>query len=519
MTLDGAWRPRMSDEAYAIAQNAANAARLYICRGFIYNLSKFREGRNGGETMKFLAPAKKLFFHRGPVDLGEGHVLMSLARLSLPSVGMVLFHTLFNLVDTIFISWLGESHMVAISYTFPVQIGVFALLEGVGNGVTALVGRRLGENKLGEARRVALGGLAFAYVLSMLWLPFLFPGLSNAFFRMLGASSPGILYQAWLYNMWIPPMMFLISFSYIVNSVFRCQGDTVTPLRFFLIANGLNMVLDPVFIFLFGWGMTGAAAATFIGRAVGIVYLIGKLRSDSSIKLPLFVAPRRAMLAIWRDITEIGLPVTLSTGSTALGLGTLNRMLTSAYGNVAVASWMISIRVEDVAFGTLAGVVNAIVPFIAFNYGRRDCARIKKGIRAGLAISCSVTLSLCLLLALWPHPAISLFRPAPDVARAASRALRLTMAGYPFTIYCMVYNAFFIAVGRSMYGFIAEVCRSIVFRLPLAWLLAAAVSMNWVWLFQPLSFVLAAILIWLFASRLMRNLEKELDGTSAAREY
>ncbi len=61
---------------------------------------------------------------------------------------MVLFHTLFHLVDTVFISWLGESHMVAISYTFPVQIGVFAILEGVGNGMTALCGRRLGEGTL-----------------------------------------------------------------------------------------------------------------------------------------------------------------------------------------------------------------------------------------------------------------------------------------------------------------------------------------------------------------------------------
>ena len=68
--------------------------------------------------MSFVEKAKSILFHRGPVDLGDGHVLSSLARLSVPSIGMVLFQTLFNLVDTIFISWLGESHMVAISYTF-----------------------------------------------------------------------------------------------------------------------------------------------------------------------------------------------------------------------------------------------------------------------------------------------------------------------------------------------------------------------------------------------------------------
>lgn len=462
--------------------------------------------------MKFPARAKSILFHKGPVDLGGGHVLSALARLSVPSIGMVLFQTLFNLVDTIFISWLGESHMVAISYTFPVQIGVFAILEGAGNGVTALVGRRLGENDIEAARRTARCGLAFAYVLSLVWLPFLFPGPSNAFFRMLGASDPETLRQAWLYNMWIPPMTLVISFTYIVNSIFRCQGDTMTPLRFFLVANSLNFVLDPLFIFVFGWGMTGAAAATFIGRVAGAVYLIRKMRRDSTIQIPLLAAPRRDMFPIWRAVAAIGLPVTLSTGSVALGMGSVNRVLTEAYGNVAIAGWMISLRVEDIAFGTLMGVSNALVPFIAFNYGRRSFVRIKEGIRAAFIICCCVTLSLCLLLALWPWPAIGLFRPAPDVAHAAVRSLRITMAGYPFAMYCMIYNALFIASGSSVYGFLVQISRCIAFRLPMAWFLAATVSMSWVWLFQPLSFVCAAALTWGFAMRLMHKLKGELDG-------
>lgn len=467
--------------------------------------------------MKFLANAKSLLFQKGPVDLGDGRVLPSLVRLSIPSIGMVLFQTLFNLVDTIFISWLGESHMVAISYTFPVQIGVFALLEGVGNGVTALVGRRLGEGNLESARRTARCGLAFAYFLCLVWIPFLFPGPSNAFFRMLGASNPETLRQAWLYNMWIPPTTFVIGFTYIVNSIFRCQGDTMTPLRFFAVANGLNFVLDPLFIFTFGWGMTGAAAATFIGRFVGALYLIHKMKKSSAIQLPLFVAPRRRMLPIWRAVTAIGLPVTLSTGSVALGMGSVNRVLTEAYGNAAIAGWMISLRIEDLAFGTLMGVSNALVPFIAFNYGRRSFARIREGIRAAFVITCCVTLSLCFVLALFPWPAIGLFRPAPDVAHAAVRSLRITLAGYPFAMYAIIYNALFIAVGSSLYGFIVQICRCMAFRLPMAWFLCATVSMSWVWLFQPLSFFCSAALTSLFAARLMGRLKKELEAEPAQR--
>ncbi|MDO5115539.1 MAG: MATE family efflux transporter [Synergistaceae bacterium] len=458
----------------------------------------------------FKRAASAIMGGRLTVDLGEGPVLSSLLRLSIPSIAMVLFHTLFNLVDTIFISWLGESYMVAISYTFPVQIGVWAIVEGVGNGVTALVGRRLGEGEKELAQRTATAGLAFSYLLCLLWIPFLFPGPSNAFFRMLGATDPVTLRQAWLYNMWIPPMMVFISFSYVVNSIFRCQGNTVVPLCFFTIANGLNLLLDPIFIFVFGWGMSGAAAATFVGRFVGTFYLIKKMRESSEIKLSFFTAPRRAMIKIWRSITAVGLPVTLTTGSVALGMGSVNKILASTYGNVAVAGWMVGIRIEDLAFNTLMGINDALVPFLAFNYGRRSLERMRSGIRAALIISGAITVTAGLLVACFPRPIISLFRPSEDIAAVAIQSIRLTIAGYPMVIYSVIYNALFIATGNSSYGLVIQVCRSMLLRIPAVWLLAGFVSVNWVWLFQPASFTGAAALTWLFSLILFRKLKKEM---------
>ena len=139
--------------------------------------------------MNIFKKIRRMTVLRGKADLGSAPVLKTLIKLSIPSIAMVLFHTLFNLVDTVFISWLGEAYMVAISYTFPVQIGVFAILEGVGNGMTALCGRRLGEGNLQEARRTALAGMGFAYLLCIIWIPFLFPATSDMFFRALGVAT------------------------------------------------------------------------------------------------------------------------------------------------------------------------------------------------------------------------------------------------------------------------------------------------------------------------------------------
>ena len=462
--------------------------------------------------MKFLKTMKRMTWLRGKADLGRGPVLSTLIKLSIPSIAMVLFHTLFHLVDTVFISWLGESHMVAISYTFPVQIGVFAILEGVGNGMTALCGRRLGEGNLEEARSTALAAMGFAYLLSLIWIPFLFPYTSNIFFRTLGASDAETLRQAWLYNMWIPPTFMLISFSYVVNSVFRCQGNTMIPLKFFLISNGLNIVLDPIFIFTLGWGITGAAAATFVGRLAGIAYLIKKLKTESEIQVPFRPHIRLPMLPLWGRITAIGFPVTLSTASVALGMGSVNNILSGTFGPQAVAAWMVGLRIEDLAFNTLMGINDALVPFLSFNYGRRDLGRMKKGIRSGLIISSVITGGLGLIVCLFPFPFIELLRPTEEIARTAAQAIRITIAGYPMVIFSVMYNALFVATGFSSFGLITQIFRSLLIRVPAAQFLSGIMSLDQIWWFQPISSFGAALITGLFSWILLRKLKRDMES-------
>ncbi|MDL2298822.1 MATE family efflux transporter [Synergistaceae bacterium OttesenSCG-928-D05] len=448
---------------------------------------------------------------RKKVDLGSGPVLRTLIFLSIPSIAMVLSNTLCHLVDTIFISWLGEVQMVAVSFTFPVQIGIFAILEGVGNGVTALVGRNLGAGRLNEARNTALAGMGFAYTLCLLWVPLMLPQVSNVFFNALGANNPEVLRQAWLYNVWVPPTIVLISYSFIANSIFRCQGNTIIPLIYMVITNIVNLVLDPIFIFYFGWGVGGAAAATFLGRLAGAFFILKKLQTDSMIKVPYKPYVKARMFKTWGKITAIGLPVALSTGSVALGMGSVNKILSGAYGHQAVAGWMVGIRVEDLAFNTIMGVQNALVPFLAFNYGRRDLPRMKEGLKSALKIGACITGGLGLLVFLFPHPVIDLFRPSEAVAAMAVRSIRTTFIGYPAVIYSVLANGFFIATGFSAYGLMVQIVRSLILRIAAVYYLAQRVSVDQIWWFQPISFVGGALLAAFFFSVLLRKLRRDME--------
>lgn len=444
--------------------------------------------------------------------MGNGPVLRSLLFLSIPAIAMAISNTLCHLVDTIFVSWLGEKQILAISFTFPVQIGIFAVLEGVGNGVTSLVARRLGARRLNDARNIAIAGIGFAYTLSLLWFPLMLPAVSNAFFSSLGAKDGDVLRYIWLYNVWVPPTIIVISHAFLANCMFRCQGNTIVPLVYMLITNLTNLVLDPIFIFSFGWGITGAAAATFLSRIAGGAYIISKLRTDSDIRIPLKPHIKLRMLKTWGKIFGIGLPVTLSTGSIALGMGTVNKILSASYGSQAVAGWMIGIRVEDLATNTIMGIQNALVPFLGFNYGKRDFSRMKNGIISAFKIAAAITGGLGFLIFCFPHPAIALFRPSAQIAAIAAQSVRISLLGFPALIFTSVMNSLFTAVGVTIYGMLVQIMRSMVFRIFAVSFLAGRVSEHYIWIFQPVSFTGGAFVALFFACVLIRRLKIEMGG-------
>ncbi|MGC9490238.1 MAG: MATE family efflux transporter, partial [Thermovirgaceae bacterium] len=270
------------------------------------------------------------------VDMGSGSVPKALWKLAIPSIASMFFHTLFHLVDTVFVSWLGEYSLAAMSLTFPVMFVLFALINGISVGTTTTVSNQLGTGNEEEAHDFCDASLILLLSLSFIPVPLLFRVVSNNFFGFLGGAGP-VLSESYRYSFWmivgIPPM----AFSLLGDSLFRSQGDTVTPMKAMILGNGINILLDPLFIFTFGWGIAGASFATVFGRLVSFAYIAHKLRSDSNLR-PSFRIPQK-MFSRWRRIIAIGVPVFLSQGSMAIGTAAMNRIL-SRYGAAAIGAWM-----------------------------------------------------------------------------------------------------------------------------------------------------------------------------------
>jgi putative MATE family efflux protein len=437
-------------------------------------------------------------------ELGSAPVMRLLFKMALPSMGMMFLNTLVFLVDSIFVSWLGEEQITSMSLSLPVAVTYFALMEGVVSGTTALVGQNLGRGSQKLARLIAVSGLTLAYALCCFTLPLVFRGTSVGLFTRLGASGGTVIEYAYLYNFWWPFMAPFIAYSFISNSVFRCQGDTVTPLISMTIANAVNIILDPIFIFQMGMGIEGAAIATILGRIAASIYLYFKMKRAGGIFIPVLPNARRAFLKYWRDIAYIGLPVTISTGSVALGFGWINTIL-AEFGNYAVAALMMSLRVEDFSFTVIVGVCAALTPFLAFNYGRRDLPRMIAGMKAASVIACGVILVIGSVLFIFPRLFIDLFRPSQEAADAAVLSIRYAISAYPFIISQFIMNALFVATGYSIYGTVSQLVRSIFVRVPSAYLFAHLFGIGGIWLFQPVSWFFASVISAFFAAILLRK--------------
>jgi len=453
-----------------------------------------------------------------PTNLGEGPVGLTLLQMSLPAIGMMLLNTLFFLVDTIFISWLGELQTASVSLTFAVIIALFALLEGVAGGTTALVGRNLGRGDISVASKVAFSGLSLGYILSACFIPMLFPRISAALFNQLGASENAeILAMSYSYNMWLPLTAPLIAYTFISNSIFRSQGNTVTPFVAMGMSNVVNGILDPIFIFVFDWGVGGAGAATFVARVFAVIYIRHKMKRNPQISFPILLLPKKSLTAYWRQIVAIGMPVALATGSIALGFGAVNRVLASL-GHHAVAAWMLGIRVEDFYFTVAMGVSTALTPFLAFNYGRRDLPRMMEGLKSAAFIAGTAMTVIGTVIFIYPHVFLGLFNPSERVLDLASRSIRISMLAYPIIIVQFTIGSLFIATGNSIFATATQLVRSLLSRIPAVYFFAWWLGERGIWWFQPFSLVFGGIVTWYGYLYVIKKIRKDFAEQLSNRE-
>lgn len=436
--------------------------------------------------------------------LGSEPIAPLLWRFSLPAITGMVVNALYNVVDSIFVGQgVGETALTAVTIAFPLMTVLMGLGMFVGLGAASLVSLNLGARNEAGAERILGNALTMLCLLmlptTLLALLYLEPLL-----LWLGATPEVLPYALDFAGIILGGSLFMhISFG--LNGIIRAQGDAKTALGTMLIAAGLNLILNPLFLFVLHWGIRGSAWATVLSQAVSAIWVLAYfLRGGGALRLrwPCLALRYSVVLAIAR----IGLaPFLLQLGS-SLVIVIFNFTLLAYGGVLAVAAFGIINRVLMLLLMPVIGISQGAQPIIGYNYGAGAYPRVLETVKLATAGATAVCLAGFAAVQLGNEALIRLFNGSEELVRLGAQGLQLFLLMLPLIGFQIIGANYFQAVGKAKYAIVFNLLRQLILLIPLVYLLPPWLGLAGIWLAGPLADAGAALLTGCFLLREMRLL-------------
>ena len=403
--------------------------------------------------------------------LGTMPISKLIWTMSLPIIVSMLVQALYNIVDSVFVSRVSEQALTAVSLAFPAQNLMIGLATGTAVGVNALMGRALGAGMRERADRVANNGI-FLAVVGFVISALLGLTCSNLFFRsQTQVESIIAMGNDYLRIVTIGSLGMFCQIMY--ERLLQGTGRSLLSMYTQGLGAIVNIILDPVFIFVLDMGVAGAAVATIIGQFCGCalaIYFNHKKNTDITLSL-------RGFRPDWRLIGEIyaiGLPsvIMIAIGSVMTFL--MNKILITYHSahETAATAFGVYFKLNSFVFMPIFGMNNGVIPIVAFNYGAQNRRRMVETIkRSTLYASCIMVFGMALFL-LIPGPLLKIFDATDTMLTVGVPALRIISLSFCMAGACIALGSSFQALGKSIYSMITSIIRQLVFLVPIAYVLA-----------------------------------------------
>lgn len=405
-------------------------------------------------------------------DYTEGSLPRAIWLLAVPMVLELSMESVFAICDIFFVSRIGDDAVAAVGVTEAMLTLVYALAIGLAMSGTALVARRIGEKNREGAVRAATAAIAVGCITGVLiGIPgFLF---AEDLLRLMDAPE-SVVETGTGYARLILGFNVVVMLLHLQNGVFRGAGDAGLAMRALWLANGINLVLDPILIFGLGpipaMGMTGAALATCIGRGTGCLYQFGLLRAGwGRLKLagPAFRVHGKLVLEILRlSLGTIGQLLIATTSWVVL------MRIVAPFGEAALAGYTIAIRIVVFAFLPAWGLSNAAATLVGQNLGAQRPDRAERAVWLTGVFNMAFLAIVTVLFLTMARFLIGIFTGEPDTAAVGVAALRILSYGYVFYAWAMVLTQAFNGAGDTMTPTKINFFCFWLLQIPLAWTLA-----------------------------------------------
>lgn len=395
--------------------------------------------------------------------LNSNNMAKVILTLSAPLMLNNFIQTIYNLTDTFWVSRLGSTQVAAITLIWPLIFFAMSLGMGISIAGTALISQYTGSHDIKEATKVAGQLILFSIVFSLIL------GVLGAFsapyiVKLMGGEGE-LLQDAtdFLRIIFIGMPTMFVFFSF--NAIKQGQGDTVTPMKYGAFSVGLNLILDPIFIFTLNLGVKGAAFATVLSRGIFVTYAIYRLFTESE-GIYLHKEHMKLNKELLLKIVKIGLPSSIGQSTAALGFAVLNMFILS-FGESTIAAFGIGNRINSLVLMPAMGIGSALATIVGQNLGADNIERAKKAVKTSALLTTIFLLAGGSILFTLSGKVISLFNSEPEIYEQGTYYLKLISASLPLMGFFQIFIGTFQGSGHTLSAMSIMMGRLWGLRIPL----------------------------------------------------
>lgn len=407
-------------------------------------------------------------------DFTEGSIVIAIFILAVPMIIEMLAESLFIIVDIFYVAKLGANAVTVVAMTESMMYIVFSVAIGISIAATASVARRIGEKDEDGAARAATHsiylGLVASVILGIIGIVF-----APNFLRMLGANDDVIAEGVNFTRIYLGSNA-VVMFLFLLNAIFRGAGDAAIAMRVVWLANLLNIILCPIFIFWLGFGVTGAAIGTAIGRGFG-VFLAAYALFYSERRFEIRREHWKIDYSRIEQLIKVAAPGILQFIIQSASFIGLIRVI-SGFGSEAIAGYSIGWRV--VIFGILpsVGIANAAATLVGQNLGAGNADRAEKAVWRTALCNGFIQLSFGVVFVIFAEPIVRFFTVDPQIIPYGVDCLKVVSYGFFFYGVGMVLETSFNGAGDTWTPTFMNLFVFWLFEIPLAYILAYKFGMG-----------------------------------------
>ena len=421
----------------------------------------------------------------------EKPVSSLICRLAVPTIISMLVTSFYNMADTFFVARIGTSATAAVGVSFALMAIIQAFGFFCGHGSGNYISRKMGQHRFDEAQQMAATGFFTALALGTV-IFLLREILIDPLCRILGATETILPYARQYLRLILIGAPYMTA-SLVLNNQLRFQGSAFYAMVGIASGAVLNIALDPLFIFVFDMGVSGAALATIISQFVGFVLLLKSTTQGGNLRIRL----RNVTFSkyYYSQIINGGMPSLCRQGLGSVATICLN-LMAGPYGDAAIAAMSVVGRVMNLAASVVTGFGQGFQPVCGFNYGAFLYDRVKEGFWFCVKVATVILIVLSAAGYLLAPQVIQLFsKNDPQVIAIGTQALRWQCLTFPLCGWITICNMMLQTIGKSFRASLLAMSRQGLFFIPAVLLLPALIGIQGVEIAQPIadvcSFVLA----------------------------